>query len=178
MTIESLGLEAPKMSIARIDTGASLQVQFNPAELSESLEAVYARLTVVGQSHQQMQFVNTNNLKFNLDMAYTAMAGPDALQRLLAARRFLHSLLYPRGATTVAAGGAPRVLFVWPTIISLTCVVTELKGKFTRFNSQGGPVQYTASLAIEEVRDVRILSEEVAALGTLRSGADKTSLGN
>lgn len=178
MTIESLGLEAPKMSLARIDTGESLQVQFNPAEFSEELEAVYARLTIVGQSHQQMQFTNTGNLKFSMDLAYTAMAGPDAQQRLLAARRFLHSVHYPRKASTVAAGGAPRVLFIWPGVISLTSVLTGLKGKFTRFNSQNQPVQYTASITIEEIRDVRILADEVATLGTTRSGVGKTDLGD
>ena len=55
--------------------------------------------------------------------------------------------------------------------MSLTCVVTALSFKYGRFNLDGTPVQFTAKVALEEVRDVRLLSEDVLQDGTQRSGA-------
>ena len=62
-------------------------------------------------------------------------------------------------------------MFVWPTIVSLNCVISSLTFKYSRFNLAGTPVQFTAKLGLEEIRDVRLLSEEVLADGSQRSGA-------
>jgi len=70
----------------------------------------------------------------------------------------------------VVGGGPPRALFVWPGVISLTCVLTALSFKYDRFNLEGTPVQFTAKVTLEETRDVRLLSEEVLADGSQRSG--------
>jgi hypothetical protein len=116
--------------------------------------------------------VNTGNLKFTLELQFEAQNPATDVDRNLQARRFLQSLCYPRrGAANVAGGGPPRVLFVWPTFVSLTCVITSLGFKYSRFNLAGTPVHFTAKVALEEIRDVRLLSEEGLAHGTQRSGA-------
>jgi hypothetical protein len=60
---------------------------------------------------------------------------------------------------------------VWPSIVALTCVVTSLSFKYGRFSLAGTPIQFTAKLGLEELRDVRLLSEDVLASGTQRLGA-------
>jgi hypothetical protein len=50
-------------------------------------------------------------------------------------------------------------------------VVTALSFKYGRFNLEGTPVQFTAKVTLEEVRDVRLLSEDVLADGSQRSGS-------
>jgi hypothetical protein len=163
-----------RMSIANVSTGDSVDAQFNPTELEESLEVNWARQTVPGLSHQPLQFVNTGNVKFTLELNFETQDPGADLDQLLRARRFLQSLCYPRrGAADVASGGPPRALFVWPTIVSLTCVITSLTFKYSRFNVAGTPVQFTAKIGLEEIRDVRLLSEEVLANGSQRSGAGR-----
>src|SRR5262249_19434655 len=134
-----------RMSIANVSTGDSVEAQFNPADFEEALEVNWARQTVPGLSHQPLQFVNTGNVKFTLELTVDAREPAADLDQLLRGRRFLQSLCYPRrGAADVAGGGPPRALFVWPTIVSLTCVITSLTFKYSRFNLAGTPVQFTA----------------------------------
>jgi hypothetical protein len=116
--------------------------------------------------------VNTGNAKFALELHFEAQDPATNLDQIHFARRFLQSLCYPRrGAEDVAGGGPPRALFVWPGVISLTCVLTALAFKYLRFNVAGAPVEFSAKVTLEEIRDVRLLSEDVLADGTRRSGA-------
>ena len=172
MALDVAGQAPARMSIANVSTGDSVEAQFNPTELEEALEVNWARQTVPGLSHQPLQFVNTGNVKFTLELNFEAQDPTADLAQILGARRFLQSLCYPRrGATDVIGGGPPRALFVWPTFVSLTCVITTLTFKYSRFNLAGTPTQFTAKLGLEEIRDVRLLSEDVLASGTQRSGA-------
>lgn len=160
------------MSIANVSTGESVEAQFNPTDFDEALEVNWARQTVPGLSHQPLQFVNTGNAKFTLELNFEAQDLTTDLDQIHLARRFLQSLCYPRrGAEDVVGGGPPRALFVWPNVVSLTCVVTVLSFKYGRFNVEGTPVQFTAKVTLEEIRDVRLISEDVLADGTQRSGA-------
>jgi hypothetical protein len=171
MALEVASQRPARMSIANVSTGGSIEAQFNPTEFEEALEVNGARQTVPALSHQPLQFVNPGNVKFTLELHFEALEPTSDLEQILSARRFLQSLCYPRrGAQEVVGGGPPRALFVWPNVISLTCVVTGLSFKYERFNLAGAPVQFTAKASLEEVRDVRLLSEEVLADGTQRSG--------
>lgn len=170
MALDVAAQTPARMSIADMSSGESIEAQFNPTELEESLEVNWARQTVPGLSHQPLQFVNTGNLKFTVELQFVAQSAAE-LEHALAARRFLQSLCYPRrSATNIAGGGPPRVLFVWPTFIALTSVIVSLSFKYARFNLAGAPVGFTAKLGLEEIRDVRLLSEDVFANGTQRSG--------
>ncbi len=172
MGIETAGQTPARMSIANVSSGDSIDAQFNPTEFEEALEVNWARQTVPGLSHQPLQFIHTGNTKFTLELNFEVQDPTTDLDQIHHARRFLQSLCYPRrGAEDVIGGGPPRVLFVWPKVVSLTCVVTALSFKYGRFNLDGTPVQFTAKVALEEVRDVRLLSEDVLQDGTQRSGA-------
>jgi hypothetical protein len=172
MALEVAAQTPARMSIANVSSGESIEAQFNPTELEEALEVNWARQTVPGLSHQPLQFVNTGNVKFTLELQFEAQDPTTDIDRILGARRFLQSLCYPRrGAADVVGGGPPRALFVWPTFVSLTCVIASLSFKYSRFNLAGTPIHFTAKVAFEEIRDMRLLSEEVLANGTQRSGA-------
>ncbi len=172
MGLDAASQTPARMSIANVSTGDSIEAQFNPTEFEEALEVNWARQTIPGLSHQPLQFVNTGNTKFTLELNFEAQDPTTDLDQIHLARRFLQSLCYPRrGAQDVIGGGPPRALFVWPKVISLTCVLTGLSFKYCRFNLEGTPVQFTSKVTLEEVRDVRLLSEDVLADGTQRSGA-------
>ncbi len=171
MALDVAGQRPARMSIANVSSGDSIEAQFNPTEFEEALEVNWARQTVPGLSHQPLQYVNTGNTKFTLELNFEAQDPATSLDQIHLARRFLQSLCYlRRGAEDVIGGGPPRALFVWPNVVSLTCVITALSFKYGRFNIEGTPIQFTAKVALEEIRDVRLLSEDVLADGTQRSG--------
>ncbi len=174
MALDVVAQTPARMSIVNVSSGASIEAQFNPTEFEEALEVNWARQTVPGLSHQPLQFVNTGNTKFTLELYFRAQNPTGELEQIHHARRFLLSLCYPRrGAADVIGGGPPRALFVWPNVVRLTCVVNTLSFKYNRFNLDGTPVQFTARLGLEEIRDVRLISEDVLANGSQRSAVGR-----
>ena len=170
MGLEIVSERPARMSIANVSSGESVEAQFNPTEFEEALDVNWTRQTVPGLSHQPLQFVNTNNAKFTLELNFEVLDDTTDIDQIHYSRRFLQSLCYPQqGAEDIAGGGPPRVLFVWPNVVSLTCVITSLSFKYGRFNVDGMPIQFTSKVALEEIRDVRLLSEDVLSNGTQRS---------
>jgi hypothetical protein len=169
-------IDPARMSLSNLSTSQSviqtLEAQFNPTQLRETIVVNYARLAVLGLSHKPLQYQNTDNHTFPIELAFRAYdAKGNRLDDNKAARRFLMSLCYPRrGSSTVTGGAPPRLLFVWPGLMSLVAVITKLEFEHTLFNFLGDPVHSSAKIDLEEIRDVRLFSEDVLAQGTLRSG--------
>lgn len=173
---EAVQNRAPLMTLVNIRTNETFEVQFNPTQLEEVVGVNYARQTVPGLSHQVMQFVHTENEKFSFELFFEATRGASSVAqqaRIMDARRFLLSLTHPRRLGGLVGGGAPRALFVWPSFISLSCVVTNLKFSYNRFNLAGAPCQFLATVSLEEIRDVHVTSDVMRAQGTLRGGSRK-----
>ena len=171
MSLQIAARRPARMIIVNVTSGAFIEAQFNPTEFTEALQVNYARQTIPGLSHQRLQYVNTNNVRIPLALELEALDPASSLDDVLSAKRFLQHLCYPRrGAQDVVGGGPPRVLFIWPQTISLNCVVTDLSFTYQRFNGEGAPVQITANVTLEEIRDVRLPSEDVLVDGSQRSG--------
>jgi hypothetical protein len=75
-----------------------------------------------------------------------------------------------RAIRYVASGGPPRALLVWPGLVSLTCVVTSLEFRYEQFGVRGEVLVYRAQVNFEEIREVRVTSEEMRVQGSLRGG--------
>lgn len=172
MPVTLLATRPERMSLRNMTTNEVLEVQFNPPDFEETLRTEWARIASPGFSHKNLQYLGTENLSFGFDLMFDCLTGVDSgwtQEEILDARRFLHSLFYARrGAKNVREGQAPRVLLVWPTLISLHAVISDLTIKIDRFGSDGAPSRFTAKLKLEEVRDVRLYAEEVREEGTLR----------
>ena len=173
-----------RVSLTNLATGEGWVVMFNPTTFEESLGVNYNRQNVPGLSHQPLQYGNTENYKFELVLFYKGVATalinpftqsavkdkrPKGIIDVLEMRKFLQSLCYPVQSTTVGGGGPPRVLVVWPSILTMVCVVTSLKFTNSRFNIEGTPVEYIANVSFEEIRDDRINMNEVRDLGGERN---------
>ena len=163
-----------KGSFTDLVTSITYEFQFNPTEFTETIEVNYARQTVPGLSHEVLQYVNTKNDKFELELFFVA-DNREQLIRNLGARRLLSSYAYPREVDpTLIGGGPPRVLFLWPQFISLVCVFTNISFTYQRFSPEGLPLQFIANVTLEEMREVRLLQDDILTSGTRR--ADPQSL--
>jgi hypothetical protein len=82
---------------------------------------------------------------------------------------FLDSLCYSkRNPQSIAKAAPPRCLFFWPQLMSLTCVVSELKHKYISFDRGGAPIHVEVDVSLKEIRDIRLTSEDVRANGSIR----------
>lgn len=169
--VESAFESTPEMmSIVNLDTLTELVAQYNPEEITERIGANYSRHAVQGHSHQIKQFSHTEDLSVTFTMAWSGHAGPAFYEYIHFARRFLHSVHYPkRSAGLIAHAGPPRLLFVWPELFTLTAVMTGCTIHHQAFQQKGGTVRYTAAITLEEIRDAFISSEDVLEYGTERT---------
>ena len=170
---EAVTTAPQRMTITSLsDPRAVMTPQFNPTEFTEAISVNYSRTTVPGLSHEQLQYVATTNDKFSLDLFYDADTQERA-DRNMVDRKFLISLCYPRRPVgDLLIGGPPRLLFLWPGFISLTCVLTQLSFQYQRFAPSGIPIEFTASVTLEEIRDLRLIQDDVLENGTVRGPDD------
>jgi hypothetical protein len=174
MSFQGLGtMKPPRVSFTDLRTAESFDMPFTPEGFSEKVSPQWNRQAILGMSHQNLQFGYTDNYQIS-GMVFPFLLpdppGPGGLTMLDDGRRFLMSLCYPsETADSVRTGGPPRVLILWPNLLSLTCVLDGLTITHQAFNSEGNTVRFTASVDLVEIRDVRLTSETVRARGTRRS---------
>ena len=169
-----------RMSLTNLDTGEGFFCQFNPTQWEEQVGVNWNRQNVPGLSHQPLQYGFTENMKVSLDLFARGEAPGEVNQSavkdkdvkglagILDFRKFLMSLVYPRQSSTVGGAGPPRILLVWPNVLTLNVIATSYKVQHSRFNIQGTTVEYVATMGFEELRDTRITSEQVRILGAER----------
>jgi len=160
----------PRVTFTNLRTVETVEMPFVPEKFDEMVEVVYARLRVLGLSHEVLHYVGTDNHKFDGFDLFFRGESPDQVAAIHDGRAFLLSLCYaPSGVTGVRDGAPPRVLFVWPQMVSMTCVITRVRISHERFNRIGMTTEFRATIDLEEIRDVRLTSEDVRAFATART---------
>ncbi len=169
MGIELALVRPPRCVLVNVTTGESMECLFNPTQLSEKLQVNWSRLAVPGLSHQVLQFQSTGNrqlsgVEFYLDRYFAAEQPGD--MDILDFRSFLRSLTVPPEGTEDVAGTAPpRVLVVWPGVLTVEAVVMDVEFQYRQFAVDGTVLVYAANVTFEEILDLRVTSEQ------LREGA-------
>jgi hypothetical protein len=166
-----------KVSIANLRTGETLDAQYNPTDFEEKISVNWQRLAVPGMSHKVLQYQGTENHGFSFDFYSRGFTNAEAMA-LRDWRNFLASLCYPsEGASSIRDGAPPRVLVVWPTLLSMTCVIGSVVFRNQSFGADLRLTRMVASVDFEEIRDVRLTSEEVRLRGSRRASAGGDSGG-
>lgn len=168
---QNFDIKPAPVTLVNLVTTESLEVQFNPEQLEEAFGANFAKLVVPGLSHQRKHFVHTEEPVYTFDLFNhclgSGQTGPAAMQTIRAARRFLMALAHPwRGAESIERGGSPRVLFIWPQLISLPCKLTKCVFRYTMFSATSAPTLWNAKVTLEVDRDEFVSMEDILNGGT------------
>lgn len=160
-----------RMSIVSLDSPkVQVKVQYNPTTLSKVLKTEWTRHKIPGLSHTRKQYEATADVGFAFELNFRADAGGWTPEQILEASNTLESLCYRRkGGKTPRDAQPSRCLFVWPGLLSLTCVITDLEWEFRRFNLKGQPIDITVKLTLEEIRDTQLYAEDVLSGGMRRN---------
>jgi hypothetical protein len=164
MGLEVAGIRAPRCFLINVETAESMDCLFNPTQISEKVSVNWNRVTVPGLSHQLLQFQSTGNrqlsgVEFYLDRFFATEQSDDA--DILDFRGFLRALTVPpQGADGVPATAPPRTLFVWPSVLSIETVLTDLEFQYKQFAADATVLVYTATVTFEEILDARVTSED------------------
>ncbi|WP_426749899.1 peptidoglycan-binding protein [Myxococcus sp. Y35] len=156
---------SPRCVLVNVLTGEAMECLFNPTQLTEKLQVNWNRLAVPGLSHQVLQFQGTSNrqlagVEFYLD-AFFATQQADT-SNIMAFRAFLRALTVPPAGTEgVLATAPPRVLVLWPGVLTVECVVASVEFQYRQLAVDGRVLVYTATVTFEEVLDTRVTSEQL-----------------
>ena len=159
MTITQAIARPPRCSIANVTTGESIECLFNPTQLTEKVKINWNRLAVPGLSHQVLQYQSTGNrqvagVEFYVDKSFAAKqpGNPDILRF----RAFLRALSVPSAEMLAPS----RALIIWPKVLTVETVLTELEFQYRQFRVDASVLVYTAVCGFEEIRDLRITAEQ------------------
>jgi hypothetical protein len=155
----------PRCVLVNVTTGESMECLFNPTQLSEKVQVNWNRLTVPGLSHQVLQYQSTGNrqlsgMEFYLDRFFAAEqpGNPDILNF----RSFIRALTVPPAGTEgVIDTAPPRTLVVWPKVVTIETVVTDVEFQYRQLAVDNTILVYTATVGFEEILDVRVTSESL-----------------
>lgn len=155
-----------KCILVNVATSESLSVLFNPTELVERVSVNYSRLGVLGLSHQLLQYQHTSNrqlpsVEFYFDKLFAAEAPGDP--DIDDFRSFLRALTVPPASAEMTP--PPRALVLWPNVLTIETVLTDLEFHYKSFGPHGHALVYTATCTFEEILDVRVTSEDRRAGG-------------
>jgi hypothetical protein len=168
MTLSAAVTRPPRCVLVNVATAESIECLLNPTELSEKLQVNWNRLVVPGHSHQVLQFQSTSNtvlsgVEFYLDRFFASAHGNDSV--LTEFRGFLRALTVPVARTqSVTETAPPRVLVIWPNVLTVECVVNSVEFQYRQFDVEGRVLVYTATVGFEAVLDVRVTSEALRQL--------------
>ena len=165
MPIELATVRPPRCVLVNITSGESVDCLFNPTQLTEKVQVNWSRLAVPGLSHQVLQFQSTSNrslagVEFYLDRFFAAEqpGEPDIMEF----RSFIRALTVPPSATEgVSDTAPPRTLFIWPEVVTIETVVTDVEFQYRQVGVDGRVLVYAATVTFEEILDVRVTSEEL-----------------
>jgi hypothetical protein len=163
VTIQLSTARPPRCLLVNVHTTETMECLFNPTQITEKVQVNWSRLAVPGLSHQVLQFQSTGNrtlggVEFYLDR-YFAVRQPGSPE-ILAFRAFLRALTVPPAGTKgVPDTAPPRTLFIWPKVLTIETVLTDLEFQYKQFGVDGEVLVYAATCGFEEILDVRITSE-------------------
>lgn len=151
----------PKCLLVNVGTNETMQCLFNPTQLVERVGVNWNRLDVLGLSHQPLQYKNTGNrqlpgVEFYMDRFFAAEAPGDP--DIDDFRNFLRALTVPPASAEMEP--PPRVLVIWPKVLVIETVLTELEFQYRVFGTDGSALIYTATCGFEEILDARVTSEQ------------------
>ena len=161
----------PRMTLARYDDPSdSLEAQSNPPNFTETYGTEWSKQKSPGLSHSRKQFVQTVDRSIALRLEFYALnedgKSVEGAKFLLEAREFLLQSCRPRKlANSIATGGAPLLVFFWPSFMTMVASLDAVSFSYNRFNRVGAPVEMTAELKLEEVRFTLITSDVLEEVG-------------
>jgi hypothetical protein len=157
-----------RMTLTDLQNNQTVEVMFNPSELTRRTSVNYAKKAVLGNSHMPHEYLQTDNMQLRFDLFYNVETPIDR-GNAAAAIRFLESLAYaPDDPESIAGAAPPRVLLVWPRTMSIIARLTQIEFAHQRWNLFGDTTQWTAACTFEESRIRRLSKQDVRVLGALR----------
>ena len=165
MNLTRAASRPPKCLLINTVTGEAMEPLFNPAQITEAVQANFQRHQPPGIAWETLHYTGTSNrtfkgIEFYVDRFF-AEAQPNAPD-IREFRAFLKAFMAPPATQDGTPNNAPpRMLFIWPDVAVIEAVVLELEFQYKQFNTYAEVVVYTATCSLEAVALRPITSESL-----------------
>lgn len=167
--------EPARLIIQDLQSEVSIVAMFNPNELTRRVNVNYGRKPVLGNSHLEHEYLQTDNQQIQFDLFFLAES-PGDLAVLKDAVNFLESLCYgPEDPDSISQAAPPRCLVLWPRTMSIVARLTSVEFVHQRWNRFGDTTQVTIRTTWEESRVTRLRQTDVRNFGALRPSENQGS---
>lgn len=164
-----------RLTITDLQNNDSIEAMFNPNALTRRIAVNYAKKAVLGNSHQEHEYLQTDNMQIMFDLFFNVETPAD-LAKATASINFLESLCYgPADPESIAQAAPPRCLLVWPRTMSLVARLVSVEVRHQRWNRFGNTTQATVSTTWQEDRLSRLFKGDVRLLGAFRPSENPES---
>jgi hypothetical protein len=164
-------MAAPKGTLSNLETGETIPFQFNPTEIQIALGVDWKASASPGASFERLQFSNRKNdvYTFKLQLDGKSRGAPSVSDWLA----FIASLMAPDDADLdIKTAAPPRVLFRFPSFISVETVLPKCTLRAKRFDfTTGAPDYVELDVELLEHRTKRLGSQTIRRLGFIRVAA-------
>ncbi len=162
-------MPAPKGTLSNVETGETVELQFNPTEIKIAIGADWKSSASPGASFERQQFGNRKNdvISFKLQMDGRSRGAPSVPDFLA----YIASLTAPPEADLdIRTAAPPRVLIRFPGFLSMETVLPDLAITAKRFDQTTGTPDYVdLDVKLVEFRTKRLGSESIRRLGFVRA---------
>lgn len=161
--------EAPvRISITDLQTNETIDAMFNPNKLTRRTAVNYSKKGVLGNSHLEHEYLQTDNQVITFDLFFNAET-IEELDFLKLKLDFIESLtLGPENPESIAQAAPPRCLILWPRTLSIVARLLNVEFLHQRWNRFGDTTQATVRTTWEESRITRLNKSDVRNFGSLR----------
>ena len=157
-----------KITICNLETGESMECQYNPETINVSTKVNYNNLKVPGMSYEVVQYSGTGNrqisgLKFELDEILNFNDAGNMDKAIIPEfRNFLLSLTVPsrKGRGKHYVSSPPLVALYWAAEAPIRGFIKKVDYEYSRFFPWGEPSKMSVTIDIEEFSASRRYGED------------------
>ena len=149
-----------KGSITSKTTQEKLEFLYNPESIKHTIEAVYARATIPGLSHQRSMYLTTKNVPYEFMITWDAfeLNDPEGAED---AKLFLTSLCFPRAGRTIEGSSPGQSLLVFPGAYTVSGVIDKIEFEDVLFYADGPVRRWNAAIVFTEELNSRTTSSDI-----------------
>ncbi len=151
------------VSIASVDTGISVDAQYNPKELQVDLSVPWQPNPQSNKSPEkgiQLEFTGAQGRTMSLELTFDGYENNQSIAGKVATLNTMASVISP-GDPDENKRRPHRCVVTWgATVPNFRCVIESLSTKYTMFSDKGVPLRATCTVKLKEADVVSMKKDD------------------
>jgi len=151
------------VSIASVDTGISVDAQYNPKELQVDLSVAWQNNPQSNKSPEkgiQLEFTGAQGRTMSLELMFDGYENNQSIAGKVATLNTMASVISPADPDENKRRPHRCVVTWGSTVPNFRCVIESLSTKYTMFSDKGVPLRATCTVKLKEADVVSMKKDD------------------